>query len=145
MSNFVLTNENYYTPEANQNYFSCSQFEEFCSCEAAALAHVKGQWSPPETEAFFWGKYFHSYFEGPEAFNNFCHEPSNFDKIFKTKTTKARGFEVTGKYSGALKMDAMIEAAEMDPAIKRIIDMTGENAVSAAEKIKKDLIEKGII
>ena len=135
MSDFLLTDENYYTPEANQHYFSCSQFEEFCTCEAAALAHVKGQWTPPETDAFFWGKYFHSYFEGQEVFDKFCHDPSNFDKIFKSKTTKSRGFEITGKYSGAIKMDAMLEAAYMDPAIKNIIDMPGENEVSMHGKL----------
>ena len=43
MSDFILTDDNYYSQEANLNYFSCSQIEEFLSCEAAALAHVQGR------------------------------------------------------------------------------------------------------
>lgn len=135
MSNFILTDDNYYSPEANQNYFSCSQFEEFCSCEAAALAHVRGQWSPPETDAFFLGKYFHAYFEGERAFNEFCHTPENFEKIFKTKTTKARGMEITGKYAAITKMDDMIESAAQDPAIRKIMDMKGDTEVSMHGKL----------
>lgn len=72
MSDFILTDDNYYSQEANLNYFSCSQFEEFLSCEAAALAHVQGRWAPSETDAFFLGKYFHSYFEGAKAFDAFA-------------------------------------------------------------------------
>lgn len=132
---FVLTDDNYYSPEANQHYFSCSQFEEFLSCEAAALAHVEGRYQPPETDAFFLGKYFHSYFEGPEAFNQFCEHPDNFNRIFKTKTTKSRGTEITGKYAPILKIDEMIHAAESDPAIAKLIHMPGENEVSMHGKL----------
>lgn len=130
MSEFILTDENYYSREANRHYISCSQFEEFLDCEAAALAHVQGRWAPPETDAFFWGKYFHSYFEGSEAFDEFCHDADNFSKIFKTKTTKARGTEVTGKYAGAVQIDNMIAAAENDPAIQRLIETDGKTEVS---------------
>lgn len=135
MSGFILTDDNYYTPEANQHYFSCSQFEEFMSCEAAALAHVQGRYAPPETDAFFLGKYFHSYFEGKEAFKAFCNEPENFGKIFKTKTTKSRGTEITGKYATIVQIDNMIKAAETEPAIKRLIDMEGMNEISMHGKL----------
>lgn len=135
MSKFVLTDDNYYSQEANRHYFSCSQFEEFINCEAAAMAHIQGRYSPPETDAFFWGKYFHSWFESKEAFDDFCNKPENFSKIYKTKTTKSRGTEVTGKYAGAEKMDKMIDAAESDPAIKKFIEMPGENEVSMYGKL----------
>lgn len=135
MSDFILTDDNYYSQEANLNYFSCSQFEEFLSCEAAALAHVQGRWAPPETDAFFLGKYFHSYFEGAKAFDAFCKDPDNFPRIYKTKTTKSRGTEIVGKYAPIIQIDNMIETAEKDPAIKRIIDMDGETEVSMHGKL----------
>lgn len=135
MSKFVLTDDNYYSQEANVQYLSCSQYEEFLDCEAAALAHAQGRWAPPETDAFFLGKYFHSYFEGPEAFEAFCEEPENFDKIYKTKVTKARGLEITGKYSNVEKIDTMIRTAENDPAIKRLIDMEGETEIAMTGKL----------
>lgn len=135
MNNFTLTDSNYYSREANMHYLSCSQYEEFLDCEAAALAHAQGRWAPPETDAFFLGKYFHSYFEGSEAFDSFCNDPDNFDKIYKTKITKARGFEVTGKYANVEKIDMMIVAAENDPAIQRLIAMDGETEVSMTGKL----------
>ena len=33
-----LTAENYFSPEANMQYMSCSQFKSFLTCEASALA-----------------------------------------------------------------------------------------------------------
>ena len=135
MSNFVLTDDNYYSQEANMHYLSCSQYEEFLDCEAAALAHAQGRWAPPETDAFFLGKYFHSYFEGQKEFDAFCSDAENFDKIFKTKTTKARGFEITGKYANIEKIDKMIRTAEEDPAIQRLIAMDGKTEVSMTGKL----------
>ena len=35
MSGFVLTDENYYSREADILYMSCSQFQSFQTCEAA--------------------------------------------------------------------------------------------------------------
>lgn len=31
----ILNNENYYSPEANQEYMSVSQYKAFMNCEAA--------------------------------------------------------------------------------------------------------------
>ena len=33
----ILNNENYYSPEANQEYMSVSQYKAFMNCEAAAI------------------------------------------------------------------------------------------------------------
>ncbi|MBQ9270415.1 MAG: PD-(D/E)XK nuclease-like domain-containing protein [Oscillospiraceae bacterium] len=42
----ILTNENYYSPEANREYMSVSQYKQFKHCEAAGLAIVRGEWVP---------------------------------------------------------------------------------------------------
>lgn len=120
-----LTRDNYYTLEADLEYMSCSQYQGWCECEAKQLAKLEGRWVDEPKEAFLVGNYFHTHFEGPEAHEQFCQE--NFDKIFKTKTTKALGTVITGKYAPFEQADKMIEVAERDPLIKSLVDMPGEN------------------
>lgn len=131
---FILTDENYYSTEADMNYMSCSQFQGFCECEAKQLAKLQGRWIEEPQEAFLVGNYFHSYFESPEAHKKFCDD--NFDEIFKTKeitvqratklTPAIKETVVTGKYAPFEQADKMIQVAENDPVIKRFIDMDGE-------------------
>jgi hypothetical protein len=60
----ILTNENYYSPEANQEYMSVSQYKDFQKCEAMALASLRGEWIRPQTTALLVGSYIDSWFEG---------------------------------------------------------------------------------
>nr|DAD62457.1 MAG TPA: Putative exonuclease [Caudoviricetes sp.] len=60
----VLTNENYYSPEANQVFMSVSQFKSFEVCEAAAMAELRGEFIRPKTTALLVGSYVDSWFEG---------------------------------------------------------------------------------
>lgn len=126
MNSFQLTDDNYYSREADIHYMSCSQFQAFEKCEAAEIAKLRGIWMPEkQSDALFQGQYFHSYFEGPEAFQQFCDQ--NFDKIFKTKTTKMRGTEIVGKYAPFEKLDEMIETVKNDPLAAQILSWPGEN------------------
>ena len=59
-----LTNENYFSKEADMEYMSVSQFKAFEQCEAAALASVKGEWERPKTTALLVGSYVDAHFEG---------------------------------------------------------------------------------
>lgn len=125
-----LTRDNYYTPEADREYMSCSQYQSFCECEAKAMAKLEGRWTDPDKEAFLVGNYFHTFFEGPEAHAQFTQE--HFDKIFKTKVIRGKKGEpdqtvVTGKYAPYEQADKMIEVAQNDPLIKSLIDLPGEN------------------
>lgn len=47
----ILNNENYYSPEANQEYMSVSQYKAFMNCEAAAMASISGKYERPTTRA----------------------------------------------------------------------------------------------
>ena len=126
MNSFQLTDKNYYSREADIHYMSCSQFQEFEKCEAAEIAKLRGLWEPQQqSDALFQGQYFHSYFEGAEAFERFCQE--NFYSIYKTKVTKSRGEEVIGKYAPYEKLDEMIKAVESDPLMSKILLWPGEN------------------
>ena len=53
----ILTNENYFSKEADMEYMSVSQFKAFEQCEAAALASVKGEWERTKTTALLVGSY----------------------------------------------------------------------------------------
>lgn len=126
MDSYQLTDDNYYSRESDVHFMSCSQFQAFEKCEAAEIAKLRGLWEPEkQSDALFQGQYFHSYFEGEEAFQRFCEE--GFDKIYKTKTTKARGEEIIGKYAPFEKLDEMIRAVKNDPLMASILAWPGEN------------------
>lgn len=60
----ILTNENYYSDEANMEYMSVSQYKSFMKCEAATMAELRGAWIRPKTTALLVGSYVDSWFEG---------------------------------------------------------------------------------
>ena len=123
---FILTDENYYSREADIFYMSCSQFQAFEKCEAAEIAKLRGLWEPQgSSDALFQGQYFHSFFESEEAFKSFC--DAGFEKIFKTKTTKSRGLEIVGKYAPFERLDEMIRVVQDDPLISKILSWPGQN------------------
>ena len=127
-----LTQDNYYSTDADMEYMSCSQYQAFSECEAKKLAELQGRWVSEPSEAFLVGNYFHSYFESPEAHEKFLED--NFDNIFKTKTvtdkaTKEKSEVITGKYAPFGKADKMIETLENDPLMQQFLQMQGENEI----------------
>ena len=62
MPRLKLTDDNYYSPEANWEYMSASQFKSFRKCEAAALAELRGEWGRKETSSLLVGSYVDAYF-----------------------------------------------------------------------------------
>lgn len=59
-----LTNDNYFSPSANQAFFSVSQYKTFLKCPARAMAEVRGEYKQPMTSALLVGSFVDSYFEG---------------------------------------------------------------------------------
>lgn len=59
-----LSSDSYYGEQANCEYMSVSQFKEFQNCEAAALAHMNGEYIPEVTDALLVGSFVDAYFEG---------------------------------------------------------------------------------
>lgn len=59
-----LDQNNYYSLEANQQYFSVSQYKDFLQCEAMAMAKIHGEYKPEMTRAMLTGSFVDSYFEG---------------------------------------------------------------------------------
>ena len=65
-----LTNENYFSKEADREYLSVSQYKNFMgtlgkpACEAEAMALLNGQWEREKTTALMVGSYVDAHFEG---------------------------------------------------------------------------------
>lgn len=59
-----LTQENYYSQEANREFFSVSQYKDFAKCEAMAMAKIRGEYQQPMTKAMLVGSFVDAYFEG---------------------------------------------------------------------------------
>ena len=57
----VVTAENYFSPEMNMAYMGATQFKKFSSCEAAALAEVRGEYAPAASTAMLTGSYVDAY------------------------------------------------------------------------------------
>lgn len=64
-----LTEENYFSLEANREYMSVSQYKAFLDCPARATAELRGEYEQPKTTALLVGSYVDAHFEGTlEAF-----------------------------------------------------------------------------
>lgn len=66
-----LTNDNYYSQEANAAYWSASQVKAFLKCEAAALAEAQGEYEQKDTTALLVGSFIDAYVEGLDQFAKF--------------------------------------------------------------------------
>ena len=127
-----LTNENYYSREANLEYFSVSQYKAFSHCEASALAEIDGEYKRPETKALLMGSYVDAYFS--DEMEDFV---ETHPQIFNSRT---------GELKSDFKLaDKCIERAERDPMFmsymngeKQVI-MTGE-LFDQPWKIKVDVL-----
>jgi hypothetical protein len=70
MSKLTLTNDNYYSADANKDYMSVSQFKDFAgttchlSCEETALLKYQGLIPQFKSTSLLVGSYVDSYFEG---------------------------------------------------------------------------------
>ena len=60
----VLTSENYFSKEANEQYMSVSRFKNYLSCEAMALAIDKGDFTPEQSDALLQGSYIDAWNNG---------------------------------------------------------------------------------
>ena len=59
-----LNDDTYYRKEANQAFFSVSQYKDFCKCEAMAMAKIRGEYEQPTTKAMLIGTLVDRWFEG---------------------------------------------------------------------------------
>lgn len=91
-----LDQENYYSQEANRQYFSVSQYKDFMKCEAMAVAKIRGEYHPPMTRAMLIGSFVDSYFEGtlPEFMKE---NPEIFTRKNELKSEFKKANEIIGR------------------------------------------------
>lgn len=97
-----LTEENYYSQEANKEYMSVSQFKDFAgtygklACEYAAKEKLEGRWEDEKTTALMVGSYVDAYFEGtPSRFKT--ENPSLFKKDGGLKADYVKADEIIAR------------------------------------------------
>ena len=100
-----LTEDNYFSNEAMKEYWSVSQFKQFCECPAAAIAEMNGEYEREPSTALLVGSYVDTYFTGDKGdLGRFVLEHP----------------EITNSRTGQLKADfkhaeTMIEAVKRQP------------------------------
>lgn len=115
-----LNDSNYYSLEANKDYWSVSQFKDFCKCESRGLARVHGHYDDEKTTALLVGSYVDAFFT--DDIEDFC---GLHPEIFNSRT-------------GALKADfrhaeTMIEAVQNQPLMMDYLK--GESQVIATAEL----------
>ena len=100
----LLNDDNYYSLEADKEYFSVSLYKLFKQCEAKAAAKVKGEYRQSNNDAFLVGAYVHSFNDGTiEQFKN--EHPEMFSSRGTTKGQLKATFQIGDKMINALKND----------------------------------------
>ena len=102
-----LNDDTYYGKEANQAFFSVSQYKDFCKCEAMSMAKIRGEYEPPITEALILGSYLDSWMDGTRE--NFC---KLHPEIFKRNGTLKAEYK---------KADVAIEKISKDELFMKYI------------------------
>ena len=97
----ILTAENYFSPEANWEYMSNSQFGDFDKCEAKAMAKLNGEWETETPAVMIQGSYVHAWNEG---------------KLEQFKARHPELYKNDGNlYAKYENMNGIIEVIENDP------------------------------
>lgn len=163
----TLTNENYYSPEANQAYMSATWFKKFSSCEAAALAEARGEYAPAASTAMLTGSYVDAYFSGelpvfqaqhPEIFKRdgslkaeFVHAQDviarmESDELYMLLMSGKKQVILTGEIAGVpfkVKIDSLLDAeasrhiAEQFPETAEVMGMCDGAVVD--QKVMRDM------
>ena len=133
-----LTASNYYSPKANREFMSVSQFKDFMKCPAMAMAKLNGTYNEDFSKALLLGSYFDESLTGtPKSQRKFLIE--NEKNIFK---------KTGGKYAEFIKADETVELVKAQPVMMRYLSgehqviMTGE-IEGVPFKIKMDSYKPG--
>lgn len=110
-----LNADNYFSREANEAYWSVSQFKTFNKCEAAGLAEVRGEFQREETDALLIGGYVDAYFSGERA---------KFTEQHREQMINKRTGGLLAKFAHA---QDLVRRVESDPVMMSFMD--GEKQV----------------
>ena len=118
----TLTGENYYSREANEAYFSVSQYKDFLQCPAMAMAKLRGEYEQEYSRALLLGSYMDEMLTGTEeSVKRFIVE--NMPELFKRNGDR---------YADVLQADETIVRIRKQPLMMHYLSgehqviMTGE-------------------
>lgn len=97
-----LTQENYYSLDANMEYMSASQFKDFCVCEQQAIDKLSGYKEEP-SKAMLVGSYVDAYFSN--EMGRFAKENP---QIFKKDGSLLKDFERANEIIKAIETDELM-------------------------------------
>lgn len=109
----ILTNENYFSFDAERHYMGSTQYKRFAACEAAAVASILGAYREETSTAMLVGSYVDAHFSA--ELNLFCAQNPN---IFKRDGTLKSEYE---------HANYIIQRIERDPQF--MAAMSGRNQV----------------
>lgn len=164
----ILTSENYYSRKANVEYMSASQFKAFDRCQAAAMAELRGEYTPATTTAMLVGGYVDAWFSGemalfqaqhPEIFKRDGSLKSEYikaqeiiarmeqDELFSLLMSGKKQVILTGEIAGVPfkgKADSLLDAATCDEIVRRFPETAlvlglSEGAI-VDQKVMRDLL-----
>lgn len=130
-----LTNDNYFSVEANRAYFSVSQIKTFLDCPARAMAEIRGEWKQPMTKALLMGSYFDAWVEGTlEQF-----------KVEHPEILNSRTGELKADYQ---QVEEIIKRVQADEVFMEYLEGDKQkiitfNLFGAPFKMKMDVYKKG--
>lgn len=103
-----LTRDNYYSTDANRAYYSVSQVKQFLSCQACAMAELRGEYQREKTASLLVGGYVDAHFSG--EMEQFVRDNP---EIYTRK----------GELRAELKQaETIIERIEREPLAMRMLD-----------------------
>ena len=145
MSDFILTEDNYYTPESDMRYVSVSQYKRFIgsvyandACEAAALADAKGELERKPTTSMMIGAYVDEALTGDlERFKK------DHPEIFSSRGATAG--QLKSEY---IQAEAMVNRARQDETFMAYVDSGDHQVIMTGDiegvpfKVKLDVVAK---
>lgn len=118
----ILTSSNYHGTEANNEYWSVSQFKQFDKCEACGLASARGLYEREQTDALLIGSYVDAYFSG--ELDEFIKRDG--DKMFKKNGELYAKFEHANDIIDTVEAQPlMIEFLKGEKQVIRTASMFG--------------------
>lgn len=162
-----LTRENYFSQEAQMAYMGSSQFKDFLSCEAAALAKIQGRYKPPASRSMLVGSYVDAWYSGelpdfterhPDMFKkdrtlkadflaaNAIIDRMQADQLYSLLMSGEKQVIRTGKIAGVpfkIKIDSLLDAAACRQIVEEFPDAApalgfGDGAI-VDQKVMRDL------
>lgn len=115
-----LTDDNYFSPEANWEYMSVSQFKGFLECSERQMAELRGDYKRPQSDAMLVGSYVDAWCEG--TLDEF---KQNHLGIYKYENPQK------GLKADFVSADGIIESIRGDPYFMEYLDGDKQTIMTA--------------